>query len=72
MASRAAQLRVSATERMRRSRERRREGLRCYMIEVRDDEVEALIRRGCLAAEDREDACAVVEALYQFLDHGLT
>jgi hypothetical protein len=72
MASRAAQFRFSGAERMRRSRERRREGLRCYLMEIRDDEVEALIERGCLAAEDREDAGAVVEALYRFLDGALT
>jgi hypothetical protein len=40
--------RARATERMRRSRKRRRDGLRCYRLELRDGEIEALVRRGLL------------------------
>jgi hypothetical protein len=35
--------RTAAAERMRRHRQRRRDGLRCLMIELRETEVDALI-----------------------------
>jgi hypothetical protein len=57
-----------ATLRMRRHRERRRDGLRCMMIELRETEVTALIRRGLLKGETRNDRSAVKAAFYQFLD----
>jgi len=47
--------RTAAAERMRRHRQRRRDGLRCFMIELRETEVDALIRKGLLAAEKRDD-----------------
>ena len=37
--------RTGAAERMRRHRQRRRDGLRCLMIELRETEVDALIKR---------------------------
>ena len=57
-----------AAERMRRSRERRRDGMRCLSVELRATEVAALIRRGFLKADARNDPYAVLEALHQFLD----
>lgn len=53
---------------MARHRARRRKGFRCIMIELRDTEVDALIRRGRLAAESRTDIGAVRRALYCWLD----
>jgi hypothetical protein len=60
--------RTAAAERMRRYRQRRRNGLRCFMIELRETEVDALIRKGLLSAESRQDYVSVQSALYAFLD----
>jgi hypothetical protein len=60
-----------AAERMRRHRERRGKGLRCLTIELREAEVDTLIRRGRLSAGDRANLTAVQNALYQFLDDHL-
>jgi len=56
--------RQAAAKRMRLHRERRRQGLRCLMIELRETEIHALVRMGLLGAEMRNDAAAIVEALY--------
>ena len=56
-----------ATERMRRHRQRRREGLRCLTIEIYETEVDALVLNGLLKAETRNDSFAVIEALYRHL-----
>ena len=56
--------RAPAAERMRLHRERRRRGLRCLMIELRETEVDALIRGGLLEQETRDDRNAVLKALY--------
>jgi hypothetical protein len=58
----------SAAERMRRHRQRRRNGLRCLIIELRETEITKLIRQGFLAAEARDDSSAVTKAFYEFLD----
>jgi hypothetical protein len=63
--------RSAAAERMRLHRERRRQGLRCLMIELRETEIDALIRRGLLNNETRNDPGAVSEALYAFFDSTL-
>ena len=63
--------RVQAAERMRRSRERRRKGLRCYTLQIWDREIEALIDRGWLSAREQTDHRAVVKAMHRFLDHNL-
>jgi hypothetical protein len=56
--------RTPAAERMRMHRERRRRGLRCLMIELRETEVDALIRGELLEHETRNDRNAVLKALY--------
>ena len=63
--------RLSSAERMRRSRERRRKGLRCLTIELREAEIDQFIRRKRLAAEDRDNPNALRRALYEYLDHTL-
>jgi hypothetical protein len=63
--------RTAAAERMRRHRQRRRDGLRCFIIELRETEVDALIRKGLLEAENRRDYDSVQLALYAFLDRAL-
>jgi hypothetical protein len=64
----ASATRSAAAERMRRYRERRRKGLRCLMIQLRETEVDALICQGLLKPEMRNDPRAVRKALYGFLD----
>ena len=54
-------------ERMRRHRQRRRDGLHCLTIELYETEVDALIQRGLLKAETRNDSLAVIEASYGHL-----
>jgi len=60
-----------AAQRMRLHRERRRQGLRCLTIQLRETEVDALIHKGMLNAEMRNDPTAVVEALYEHLERTL-
>ena len=60
-----------AAERMRRHRERRRDGLRCLSIELRETEIDALISKGLLPAEMRNSLKAIREALYAHLDSTL-
>jgi hypothetical protein len=57
--------------RMARHRNRRRKGLRCVTIELRESEVDALIRRGVLSHDNRVDPAAVRRALYAFFDDTL-
>ena len=49
----------AATLRMRRHRERRRDGLRCVTIELRETEITALIRKSFLKENARNDHLAV-------------
>ena len=56
--------RRSAADRMRLHRERRRKGLRCVIVELRETEVDALIRKGMLNADARNNSRAVRKALY--------
>jgi hypothetical protein len=60
-----------AAERMRHHRQRRRDGLRCLMIELRETEIETLICKGLLKWETRNDRSAIIRALYEFFDHTL-
>ena len=61
----------AAALRMRRHRERRRDGLRCMTIELRETEVTALIRKGFLKEDAGNDDRAVKSAFYGFLDRAL-
>jgi hypothetical protein len=58
----------SGAERMARHRRRRKNGLRCLTVELRQSEIDALIRRQRLAPESRGDLLAVRRALYDFLE----
>ena len=64
-------LRSPAAERMRLHRERRRRGLRCLMVELRETEVDALIRGGLLEQETRNNRNAVLKALYRHFNRTL-
>ena len=59
---------LSNADRMRNYRRRKRDGLRYLGLEIRDTEVDALINKGLLVAEERLNNRAVVRALYRFLD----
>jgi hypothetical protein len=56
---------------MRLHRERRRQGLRCLLIELRETEIDVLVGKGLLNSETRHDPRAVTEALYAHLDQTL-
>jgi hypothetical protein len=58
-------------ERMRRHRQRRRDGMRCIQIEIRDTEIDVLIRRKLLKEETRNDKQAIIDALYEFMEDTL-
>jgi hypothetical protein len=60
-----------AAARMRLHRERQRRGMRCFMVELHETEIDALIRRGLLARETHNNARAIIAALYHFLDDTL-
>jgi len=62
----------AAAERMRLHRERQRQGLRCVTIELRESEIDTLVHRAFLEAEDRNDKYSVRRALYQHLDQTLS
>jgi hypothetical protein len=61
----------AAAERMRRHRQRRRDGLRSLTIELRETEIEELIRMGLLKLDTRNDRDAIIDALYVHLDRTL-
>jgi hypothetical protein len=56
---------------MRAHRQRRREGLRCLTIELRETEIDALARKGFLKADARNDPNSIQMALYEFLERTL-
>jgi hypothetical protein len=61
----------TAAARMRLHRERRRHGLRCLMIELRETEIDVLVAKGLLNSETRHDPRVVRQALYAHLDQTL-
>jgi len=60
-----------AAQRMRLCRKRRSKGLRCLTIQLRETEIESLVRMGLLKAEMCHDADAIVKAIHVFLDRTL-
>lgn len=63
--------RSPTAERMWRHRQRRRKQFRCLTIELHETEIDALIRNGFLRHETRNNASAIVEALYAYFDRTL-
>jgi hypothetical protein len=61
----------AAAERMRRHRQRRRNELRCLNVELRETEIDTLVRIGLLKKKMRNDLGAVIDALYAHLDQTL-
>jgi hypothetical protein len=68
MSEQQAEHRSPAAERMRQYRKRRRAGLRWLPIELSEADVEGLIRKGHLNAVMRNDAGALIQAIYDYLD----
>jgi len=64
-------IREATAIRVRLHRERRRRGLRCLMIEIRDREIDALVRHGLLDGAQRDDTTAIRAAFHRYLDHTL-
>jgi hypothetical protein len=54
----------SSTSRVRRHRERRRDGLRLFTVTVPETVIENAIARGLLAAEDRAKPWSVIQGCY--------
>jgi hypothetical protein len=63
--------RTRATARMQRSRRRHREGLRCYTVELRDNEAEVLVELGLLSPTERANRHSVIKAIHSFFDQTL-
>jgi hypothetical protein len=63
--------RETAAERMRRCRARRRAGFRCFMVELHRTEIDTLVRRGFLLADERDDEGAVVDAVSHHIEQTL-
>ncbi len=63
MTSKAPVRHRSAAERMRLSRLRRRDGIRCIQFEVRDTEIGALVMHGLVVPADCNNRNAIARAL---------
>ena len=59
---------LTAAQRMRRSRERRKKGLFCLTLELRETEVEMFVRSGRLASHERTVPGALRRAIYSIID----
>jgi hypothetical protein len=55
--------------RMRKSRQRRRDGLRCVQLAIKNAEIQGLISTGLLDPAECEDRRAVARALGRLLDY---
>ncbi len=62
----------AAAMRMRNSRERRRLGLKCVLVQLRATEIEILVRKRLLNADARNDARAIRDAVHSYLDRTLS
>jgi hypothetical protein len=56
--------------RMHASRQRKRAGLRCITVDLREKEIDRLTELGYLRDANRNDNNQVLAALYRFLDKG--
>lgn len=57
----------TSTERTRRHRERQRQGIRVVRIEVSEDQIDVLVRRGLLGAAQRRDYHALRDLVGRLL-----
>jgi len=70
--SRKAKEAITAAERMRTFRTRRRNGLRCVRILLHETEIDSLVTKGYLKAERRHNSNAVESAVGRFICYELT
>jgi SOS response regulatory protein OraA/RecX len=56
-----------AAERMRRYRQRRRDGVRVLSVELVETEIDELVAHNLLKEEERDDHCAIMLAVYAAL-----
>jgi hypothetical protein len=61
----------AAAQRMRAHRKRRRAGLRCIVVQLRETEIDVLIRKGLLKADARNNVRAIRDALHGHFDDTL-
>ncbi|WP_291612757.1 hypothetical protein [Bradyrhizobium sp.] len=61
-----------AAARMRRHRQRQREGMHCLTVQLRETEIDVLIHKGLLKPEMRHSKNAIINALHAFFDHTLS
>ena len=61
----------AAAQRMRAHRKRRRAGLRCVVVQLRETEIDVLIRKGLLKADTRNNVRAIRDALHGHFDKTL-
>jgi hypothetical protein len=61
----------ASAERMRRHRQRRRDGMRCFQLEIRETEINELVRRKLLKEETRNNKQSIIDALYEVLEDSL-
>ena len=62
---------ATSAHRMQLHRQRRKSGLLCLTVEIRETEIAALVRKGMLHPDKRHDARSLRDALYGFLDRHL-
>jgi hypothetical protein len=63
--------RTSGAERMKLHRERKRNGMRCLTIELRETEIDALVAKQFLKPEMRDDREAIADAIYGWFEQVL-
>ena len=61
-----------AAVRMRRYRERKHDGRRCVTLEILELEIDALVEKGLLGRETRNDPIEIADALYKLIEATLT
>jgi hypothetical protein len=64
-------VRSPAAERMKLHRERKKNGMRCVTIELRETEIDALIAKQFLKPEMRDDREAIADAIYGWFEREL-
>ena len=62
---------LTPAERMARYRERRKAGMRCLTLEIRNSEISALVRRGLLDSKKLDDRAAIKAAIYAYFEQTL-
>jgi hypothetical protein len=63
--------RTSGAERMKLHRERKRNKMRCLMMELRNEEIDALVAKKFLKPEMRDDREAIADAIYGWFEQVL-